>query len=515
MKQVLKILILLIVCTGCRQSSGKDPFQKRLTLNLQEGNPPSLNPYVGVDLRSRCLFLALYEPLMRSNEAGELEYAAAESVDIDPTHTRYTFHIRDAVWSNGEEVTANHFRDAWIHALTPNTHCIRADLFYAIKNGEKVKKGQLPVEELKISAPDPKTLIVELEQPTPYFLDLTATSFFAPLYNASSDEPTCFNGPFKLGECVPDQKLVLVKNRDYWDADSVDLEEIYFTMVKDPMTAYIMYENGELDLVGDPFSSLPLDLVPHLGEAGRLHAKVISRIFYLLVNTTDFPMNSPSLRKALGLSVDRELLAKHIFFGELPSYSSLPKPLALLEGDAFEPSDVSELFDQALIELNIQREEFPKVVLSYAELSGEKQMAEFLQGAWKEKLGIDVELKGQQWNTHVANLRTRCYQIGTLHLTTIYQDPMFYFDLFKDKESLCNYTGWEHPKFKERLIAANHEVNPLKRRALLKEAELQLYDEMPAIPVFTQNLQYLVKDNVDLVILNLGVYDFKRTKKGE
>ncbi len=233
-----------------------------MTINLQEGEPHSLNPYVGVDLRSRCIYLGLFEPLMRKNSQGILEFAAAKSLEIDPTQKIYTFHIRPHFWSNGAPVTSSHFANAWRYALSPSSYCIRSDLFYSIKNGEKVKKGELPLEDLKIFTPDEQTLVVELDHPTPFFLDLTATSFFSPLYAIAEAEPKIFNGPFIVGDHVPDQKLTFVQNPHYWDADSIQLQEIYFTMVRDPMTALAMYEKGDLDVVGDPFSSLPLDAIP-------------------------------------------------------------------------------------------------------------------------------------------------------------------------------------------------------------------------------------------------------------
>lgn len=173
------LILLAIFLTGCQQADKKTP-SKTITLNLQEGNPLTLHPYVGVDLRSRCLFLNLFEPLMRANPEGVLECAAAQSVEIDPTQTVYTFHIRPHTWSDGEPVTSYHFEQSWKYALTPGSPCFRTDLFYPIKNAEKVKKGELPLDAVGISAPDPQTLVVTLEHPTPYFLDLTATSFFLP-----------------------------------------------------------------------------------------------------------------------------------------------------------------------------------------------------------------------------------------------------------------------------------------------------------------------------------------------
>lgn len=496
--------------TSCKKQA-KEIAPKTITLNLQEGDPPSLNPYVGVDLRSRCLYLTLFEPLMRRAPNGHVECAAAQSVDIDPTQTIYTFHIRPHKWSNGEAVSAKHFAQAWKYALKPGSHCFRADLFYPIKNAEIVKKGELSEEHLGISTPDEQTLIVTLEHPTPYFLDLAATSFYSPLYLPTGEEPRYFNGPFTIKQHVPDQSLLLERNPHYWDADSIQLENIYFTMVRDPMTAFAMYEKGELDLVGDPFSPLPFDLIPHLADSEHLKAKTVSRIFYLLVNTETYPMNVKPLRKALALSIDRDELTQHLFFGEIPTLSPLPTTLSMLKEALADTEDQNCLtyFEQALAELQLTREELPTLILSYAELSGQKKLAEFLQAQWKEKLGLNVELVCNEWNIHGANLRKGAYQIGTLHLTTLYQDPMFYFDLFRDKRSQCNYCRWEHADFRRLLEQSEQTLDPQLRRNYLKEAESLLVEEMPVISLFTQNLQYLVQDHLNLQISDLGIYDFK------
>ena len=153
-------------------------------------------------------------------------------------------------------------------------------------------------------------------------------------------------------------------------------------MVRDPMTAFAMYEKGELDLVGDPFSPLPFDMIPTLAQNEQFQSKTISRIFYLLVNTEVFPMNVKPLRKALSLCLDREQLTQHLFFGEIPTLSPLPATLSSLKEQA--TSDVQKsltLFEQALQELKMTREQLPKIILSYAELSGQKKTCRIFTSA--------------------------------------------------------------------------------------------------------------------------------------
>lgn len=512
-------LTLTLFLAGCTQKHNEEPKQtpKKLTLNLQEGDPPSLNPYVGVDLRSRCLFLTLYEPLMRRGADGKLEFAAAKSVDIDPTQTIYTFHIRPHTWSNGEPVTAYHFEQAWKFALNPKSPSVRTDLFYPIINAKAAKMGLLPLEAVAISAPDPQTLIVELEHPTPYFLELTASSFFLPLYHPNADDPLFYNGPYVAASHLPDEKLVFKKNPLYWDQESVEIEELDFLMVRDPMTALALFEKGELDLVGDPFSTIPFDVLPTLLQSDELEAKTVSRIFYLLINTEHFPLNNKYIRKALSLSLNRDLFTEHLFFGQEKTLSLLPSPLSLLEPGDLAPLPTAEecraLFEQGLKELGLTHETFPSITLSYAELSGQKKMAEFVQESWKETLGIEAKIKCSEWNVHSVDLRRKNYEIGALHLTTLYQDPMFYFDLFRDKKNASNYCSWENPLFKDYLERSEHALSAQDRSFLLRQAELLLIEEMPAIPIFTHNFQYLKQKDVDLCLTDLGIYDFKHARR--
>ncbi len=503
--------LFLLIFLNVSGYAENNEVQKVMSLNLQEGQPPSLNPYVGVDLRSRCLYLGLFEPLMRKKSDGTLECAAAQSVEVDPSQTIYTFHMRSHSWSNGELVTSSHFAKAWRLALSPTSSCIRANLFYPIKNGEKVKRGELPLEDLKIFTPDEQTLIVELEHPTSFFLDLTATSFFSPLYEDKETEPTQFNGPFVVGDAIPDQSMTFLKNPLYWDAEAVQLDKIHFTFVKDPATALEMYEKGELDVVGDPFSSLPLDSIPSLKLSGRLKSKSMARIFYIFLNTNTYPFQNRSLRRALALSIDRPEIIEHLFQGEEPSLSLIPKPLSLLASKSFEHGveDPVFLFEQALEELQITREQFPKLTFSFAELSGQKELAEYLQKKWKEKLGISIEIECSDWNTHLIKLKAKDYQMAPLHLTAIYPDLMFYLDLFRHKATLGNYSGWEHLGFRDLLKKSEMELDSGERTTLLQQAEWELFQEMPVIPVFTQNFQYLTQDSLNLVISELGIYDFK------
>ena len=129
------------------------------------------------------------------------------------------------------------------------------------------------------------------------------------------------------------------------------------------------------------------------------------------------------------------------------------------------------------------RETFPKIVLHYANLSGQKSLVQSIQEQWRKTLGIKVEVECADWNVHLANLRKKNYQMGTIHLTSLYQDPMFYFELFRDKAALCNYSGWENSHFRTLLEKSEQTTDKKTRHQSLQQAERLLFEEMPVIPV--------------------------------
>jgi oligopeptide transport system substrate-binding protein len=231
-------LLVALIFSGCyffcKKIGNKGNTVKEtscLRINFQEGDPSSLHPHLGLDLRSHAVETALYEGLVRVDSDGTIIPTGAEKISISPSQKTYTFRLRPMQWSNGEEVTAFHFENAWKKALSPQSICARSDLFYPIKNAEKAKKGEVPVEEIGVQALDSKTLVVELENPAPYFLDLLFSPIFSPLYDDSL-EPSVFNGPFIISTWKRKESLELVANPYYWDKENVRLQRIHISLVE-------------------------------------------------------------------------------------------------------------------------------------------------------------------------------------------------------------------------------------------------------------------------------------------
>ena len=122
--------------TGCQKQKNGEEKRMSSTQILRinnQGDLSSLHPHTGIDLMCRNFQKALFEGLTRLDPQGVPELAGAESLEISPDKTRYVFTLRPMLWTNGEAVSASHFEKAWKAAIAPDSNCLRADLFYPIR----------------------------------------------------------------------------------------------------------------------------------------------------------------------------------------------------------------------------------------------------------------------------------------------------------------------------------------------------------------------------------------------
>src|SRR5690625_2551697 len=170
--------------SGGNGEDGEETLAEEQVLNVNiKEEPPSLHPGTSSDTTSSSVLDQVFEGLTRVNQEGEPEPAMAEDIEVSEDELTYTFKIReDATWTNGDPVTAEDFEYAWKWVLDPES----ADTDYAyqlypIKNAEEAKENGGSLDDVGITVEDDHTLIVELEQPTDYFLELTAFYTYYPL----------------------------------------------------------------------------------------------------------------------------------------------------------------------------------------------------------------------------------------------------------------------------------------------------------------------------------------------
>lgn len=519
MKQLLTAFLLatlLLAQSSCTSRASQSSIAK---INIQQ-EPPTLDPRKADHLSSLSVVQMLFDGLMRIGKEGKVDYALAQDVIISSDLTKYTFLLRPAKWSNGEMITANDFAYAWKQILSPHFPSSTASHFYVIKNAKKAKEGIVSLDEVGIHAINENTLVVELEHPTPYFLEIVSQPrFSAVCAKVDQKNPEWFhnakqfvgNGPFILSAWEHQNKLVLKKNPLYWDANAVHLSQVEFEMIAEE-TAFKMFEQGELDWVGSPLSNLPLDVLQNLSETQEAKKQENLGTFFLRINTTHPLLYYPSMRKALGLAINREALVTHVLNGtQNVATAFLPQSIAVAKAPYFADGDLigaKKYLAEFLQENPLSQEQLSQISFLYRQSEQNHLLAQAIQQQWKETLGIDVRLEPVEAKVFFSRIAKQDYEIAFGDWVGDFADPINFLEVFKSKES--SNTCWENEQYISLLDQSALESNPEKRNELLASAESILMAEMPIIPLYHRNMWYMVQPRLhDVAITSMGLIDLK------
>jgi len=480
---------------------------KSLRLNIG-GEPDSLDPRTSNNINAAFVINALFQGLTEVNADGSVGYALLESFELSEDRKTYTFRIKPALWSDGKELTAEDFEYAWKSCLDPKKPVPCANLLYPIKNGEAAKKGQVPLNAVGVKAKDRSHLVVELEQPVPFFLDLLAATIFypAPKHQAEKDpqwgsNPTMVvNGPFQIAKWEHNKEIVLEKNPKYWDAASIRTERMLISMVAHEPTALNLFNEGKLDFIGGDYSPIPLDAIPELKKTGRLGKAPYGGTRYCALNNGQFPFNNLNIRKAFSIAANRRQLIDNITYCD-------DEPATNLICSAFKGNQRTELFPdgdvetarkylkQGLQELNVRPEDL-KITFKYENAEITQRIALALQKQWQDALGVQVNLQAEELKTFVDGLRRRDFQMGLIYWMLHYNSPMDIMDRYRSKDLLKNYAGWENREYTRFLDQYFIESDPQKQKEHLAKAEAIFISEMPVIPLFHFSRPYLSRPDL-------------------
>ncbi|KPN13261.1 ABC transporter substrate-binding protein [Bacillus australimaris] len=532
---VTLMLIFTLVLSACGFSGNKSGDSKsssgeaKTTLNVNISTEPfSLHPGLANDSTSGSVIRQTFEGLTRINAEGKPENAMASDIKTSADGKTYTFTLRDAKWSNGDPVTAKDFEYAWKWALDPKNESQYAYQLYYIKGAEAANKGKAKVADVGIKAKDDKTLVVELENPTPFFTELTAFYTYMPVnqkvaeknknWYTNAGENYVSNGPFVLSQWKHGGSITLEKNNEYWDKDTVKLKKINMSMIKDTNTELSMFKKGELDWAGSPTGSLPTESLQTLKKEGGLKIQTIAGIYNYKFNTKVKPLNNANIRKALAYSINRQAIVDKITQGEqVPAMAIVPPTMQGFTDNKtgyFKDHDVAtakELLEKGVKELGYKSvSDLPTLKLSYNTDEGHQKIAQAIQEMWKKDLGVKVELDNSEWNVYIDKIHSGDYQIGRMGWLGDFNDPVNFLELYKDKDGGNNDTGWENKEYKQLLNDSAKETDKTKREEMLKKAEEIIINDMPVAPIYFYTQLWVQDPKLKgVVVSGLGDVQYK------
>lgn len=518
------IVFFILIVSGVLYQKSKTPSPKEV---LKIALPTDVSTFhLAFNTSSSIINAAnviplLFEGLMRRGANDTPQTALAEKVTISKDGKQYVFSLKESIWSDGHPVTAYDFEYAWKRSIDPQSKVLILSpyYYYPIKNAKLCMEGKVPIEKVGVQAINEKILLVDLDYPSPYFLEIISSPMYlpAPKHIAENNENwskkanfVC-NGPFTLTTWKQGNEIILSNNECYWDKKHVYLDEIRFLIMPDTQTVLNLFIRKELDWIGSPFQGISYDISHDLIDKW-VDDTIISCI---LINVEKYPLNNKKLRQALFHALDRKAITDNVFqLAATPTISSLPLPLSLRK-TALEPYTATyakKLFQEALEELQLLPKDFPPMTLSYIaniEIAG--RIAQAVQDQWRQVLGIkNISLLSREYINHYASLTNKNFDLGLTNWTTFVFDPIFILNDFKDKTLPMNKTNWEHPHYKKLLDLSDQTLDFTKRRSFLQEAEQLLIDEAPLIPISSLNKRFAKNPRLQGEVLSkLQFVDFK------
>lgn len=511
-KKISKLIILALCITFVLPSLAGCKSKKVATQNLIRydigAEPKTLDPTLNSAVESGTVIVNAFEGLTKFGEDDKPVAGVAETWDVSPDGLTYTFHLRkNAKWSDGKPVTAKDFEYSWKRGMNPDTAAEYANYFYYIKNGEAYNTKKATADKVGVKATDDNTLVVTLENVTPYFLQLTAFPTYAPLRQdiveankdtwATKPETYISNGPFKLTEWRPKDKIIFEKNTNYWNASAVKLDRIEYSMIEEATSRLAAYKSGQLDYIESP----PSQEVPTLLANKEAVALPYLGTYFFSINMTPKAasvnpaaakaLSDVRVRKALILAIDREALSKNVLkAGQIPAGAFVPPGVPATAGgdfstkQYFDPKGNVQEAKKLLTEAGYpDGKGFPKITFLYNTGSGHQDIAQAVQDMWRKNLNVNVELANQEWKVFQVTRTNKDYLIARDGWIGDYMDPMTFLELFTSGNG-NNNPGYSNSAYDAKITAAKKETDAAKRDQDLRDAEAILMNDAPIIPIY-------------------------------
>lgn len=487
-----------------------------LDLRLVADPPTTLDPAMVEDSASAEYVDKIYSGLVGLDEDLNVVPEIAERWEISADGMVYTFYLRtDAYFHNGRKATAEDFKYSVERACDPATRSQVARYYLGDIVGAEDKLDGAASEVRGVEVLDATTVRITIRSPMSSFLaKLTyPTGMFVAKEVVQGGSGwwrsnPVGTGPFRLTKW-DNSGLILAKNDRYY-ASMGDVGTVTFSFGGgSPVT---MYEQGELDAAPVGINDVERVLDPANPLSYEVQETSLMYTQYVGLNVEMPPFDDPLVRRAFALATNKQGIAD-VFFKRMrvPARGILPPDMPGYDADLREiPYDPAA----ARFALNASRygsaANLPPIVLTITGEGATNSFAELLAGMYEEVLGVSIEVEQVDWATYLGELNERKLQMFALAWSADYPDPENFLETQFHSRSDLNNTGYSNPDVDRLLDAARGELDSAKRLELYHEAEQQIVDDAPWIPLF-HGLDYtLVKPYLKgLTVTAQGTYSLK------
>ena len=498
------------------------------TLRVHQRNFPSLlDPHQLGFVDDIAVVGLVYEGLTRLDSQMNVAPAAAESWEFSEDGLTLTFHLREGLtYSDGSPLTAERFRDAALRTCAPLTAGLYQGILFNVAGCQAYAESLEPaadgtpvaspvseeglMEAFGVTAPDDRTLVVELLEPAPYFPAIASMQVFFPakleLIEAGGEswwlDPANHvgNGPFVMDEVDEDQQITFGANDAYW-AGRPALDGIEYRYIQDNAVALQAYQQGDVDIMWvDPSQIEAIKEEPTLTE--QFVQFPGTSTLSLNFNLREAPFDDKQVREAFAYGFDRETWCTEVFNGGcLPTTEWIPEGvMGAVDDDtyAFDPDKAQ----RALADSSYGGPEgLPEITYTYvSDDPAETTRAEWIAGNYRDVLGVEIELRGLDFATWVSLFSSpdNFPQMTGAGWVQDYPDAQNWLSIIWTCEAtnLAVNVGYCDEEFDELVRRADAELDPDARTALYEEAHRVLLADVPAVMTHNEARSYLVAPGV-------------------
>ena len=471
----------------------------------------------------------VFESFYRLGKNGQPTAGLAKKATVSADGLTWTFTLRDAKWSNGDQITAQDFVYSWRRSLTPKTASPYAYLFSGVKNADAISKGKLPVEQLGIKALDNKTVEISLEKPIAYFKVLMAYPLFGPQNQkvvekygkkyATNSKYMVYSGPFVIKDWTgTSDKWSFQKNPNYWDKKQVKLDKISYKVVSNPNTGYELYQQGKLDMT--PLSSQQVKNYKNSSEFKQYPYSYVAFLAYNF-NATNAAnkkaLNNQNIRRALSLALDRKVLTKKVFgdgsqvptgfvandLAKNPQTGvDFSKEQAVTKTVTYDANLAKKYWRKGLAETGLKELTFN--ILASSDTPTNDALTQYLQSQYTKVLpGLKVKIQNIPGKSALERARKGEFDIYVSGWGGDFNDPITFLQIPLTGTSY-NYGNYSNSEY-DRLIAkaTNEDANDKLARWNDLVAAAKLFNSQQGVsPLYQQTTAYLQKKRVKGIIHN-------------
>ena len=475
---VLALCMVFALCAcGKTAAPAETPAEEVAPASLAvclASEPDTLDPALNSAVDGATMVAHLFSGLAKwsQNEEGALVIVSdlakelVEGVVNEDGTVTYTYTLRDgAKWSDGKDVTAGDFEFAWKRAASEE---LAADYGYMFE----IVKGY--PNDLAVTAKDDKTLEVTLNNAVAYWNELLAFPTYYPVREdvvaseawATAPETYVCNGPYTISKWEHNSVIVLEKNANYIDADTVTMDVLEFYLSDDATAMQANFENGAWLMIDD----VPTNEIANLKAKYPTEFVVAGQIgtYYVCWNVNENLLPETStltgveaeaaeaeIRNAIALLYDRNYICEEIGqAGQVPASSFVAMGMTNPDGTEFYKTaggneDFYGYYDVSVEALEgnfASAVETLKKYYTYDEATGmftdvpvlsylyntsdaHKAIGEYLQSAMAS-VGIEMSLVNQEWNTFLNTRKEGDYSVARNGWLADYNDPICFLDMW-------------------------------------------------------------------------------------